>query len=435
MIPRYSRPDMVAIWEPATKFRIWFEIEAHACDAMADLGVIPRENAQAVWKAKDVEFNVARIDEIEAETKHDVIAFLTHLAEHVGSDEARFVHQGMTSSDVLDTCFNIQLTRAADILIADMKALLAALKRRAYEHKDTLRIGRSHGIHAEPTTMGLTFARFYAEMQRNLRRLQTAREEIATGAISGAVGTFANVDPRVEAHVCAQLGLTPEPISTQVIPRDRHAAFFAALGVVASSIENVAIEIRHMQRTEVLEAAEFFSMGQKGSSAMPHKKNPVLTENLTGLARLVRMAVVPAMENVALWHERDISHSSVERMIGPDATITLDFALARLTNVIDKLLVYPDNMMANMNKFPGLVMSQRVLLALTQAGVSREDAYRLVQRNALKVWETGCDFKTELLNDAEVTAALSPAEIAEKFDLGYHTKHVDTIFARVFGES
>tara|TARA_R100001086_G_scaffold166136_1_gene89969 strand:- start:1361 stop:2641 length:1281 start_codon:yes stop_codon:yes gene_type:complete len=426
---------MVAIWEPATKFRIWFEIEAHACDAMADLGVIPRENAQAVWKAKDVEFNVARIDEIEAETKHDVIAFLTHLAEHVGSDEARFVHQGMTSSDVLDTCFNIQLTRAADILIADMEALLAALKRRAYEHKDTLRIGRSHGIHAEPTTMGLTFARFYAEMQRNLHRLQTAREEIATGAISGAVGTFANVDPRVEAHVCAQLGLTPEPISTQVIPRDRHAAFFAALGVVASSIENVAIEIRHMQRTEVLEAAEFFSMGQKGSSAMPHKKNPVLTENLTGLARLVRMAVVPAMENVALWHERDISHSSVERMIGPDATITLDFALARLTNVIDKLLVYPDNMMANMNKFPGLVMSQRVLLALTQAGVSREDAYRLVQRNALKVWETGCDFKTELLNDAEVTAALSPAEIAEKFDLGYHTKHVDTIFARVFGES
>ncbi|MGR3547109.1 MAG: adenylosuccinate lyase [Roseovarius sp.] len=435
MIPRYSRPDMVAIWEPATKFRIWFEIEAHACDAMADLGVIPRENAQAVWKAKDVEFNVARIDEIEAETKHDVIAFLTHLAEHVGSEEARFVHQGMTSSDVLDTCFNIQLTRAADILIADMEALLAALKRRAYEHKDTLRIGRSHGIHAEPTTMGLTFARFYAEMQRNLRRLRTAREEIATGAISGAVGTFANIDPRVEAHVCAQLGLTPEPISTQVIPRDRHAAFFAALGVVASSIENVAIEIRHMQRTEVLEAAEFFSMGQKGSSAMPHKKNPVLTENLTGLARLVRMAVVPAMENVALWHERDISHSSVERMIGPDATITLDFALARLTNVIDKLLVYPDNMMANMNKFPGLVMSQRVLLALTQAGVSREDAYRLVQRNALKVWETGCDFKTELLNDAEVTAALSPAEIAEKFDLGYHTKHVDTIFARVFEES
>jgi adenylosuccinate lyase len=435
MIPRYSRPDMVAIWEPATKFRIWFEIEAHACDAMADLGVIPHENAQAVWKARDVEFDVARIDEIEAETKHDVIAFLTHLAEHVGSDEARFVHQGMTSSDVLDTCFNIQLTRAADILIADMEGLLAALKRRAYEHKDTIRIGRSHGIHAEPTTMGLTFARFYAEMDRNLTRLRTAREEVATGAISGAVGTFANIDPRVEEHVCAQLGLSPEPISTQVIPRDRHAAFFSALGVVASSVENVAVEIRHMQRTEVLEAAEFFSMGQKGSSAMPHKKNPVLTENLTGLARLVRMTVVPAMENVALWHERDISHSSVERNIGPDATITLDFALARLTNVIDKLIVYPDNMLANMNKFPGLVMSQRVLLALTQAGVSREDAYRLVQRNALKVWETGCDFRTELLNDAEVTAALSPAEIDEKFDLSYHTKHVDTIFGRVFGES
>jgi adenylosuccinate lyase len=435
MIPRYSRPEMTAIWEPAAKFRIWYEIEAHACDAMADLGVIPRENAEAVWKARDVEFDVARIDEIEAETRHDVIAFLTHLAEHVGSDEARFVHQGMTSSDVLDTCFNIQLTRAADILIADMEALLAALKRRAYEHKDTIRIGRSHGIHAEPTTMGLTFARFYAEMDRNLTRLRTAREEVATGAISGAVGTFANIDPRVEEHVCAQLGLSPEPISTQVIPRDRHAAFFAALGVVASSVENVAVEIRHMQRTEVLEAAEFFSMGQKGSSAMPHKKNPVLTENLTGLARLVRMTVVPAMENVALWHERDISHSSVERNIGPDATITLDFALARLTNVIDKLIVYPDNMLANMNKFPGLVMSQRVLLALTQAGVSREDAYRLVQRNALKVWETGCDFRTELLNDAEVTAALSPAEIDEKFDLSYHTKHVDTIFGRVFGES
>jgi adenylosuccinate lyase len=396
--------------------------------------VIPRENAEAVWKAKDVEFDVARIDEIEAETRHDVIAFLTHLAEHVGSDAARFVHQGMTSSDVLDTCFNIQLTRAADILIADVEGLLAALKRRAFEHKDTIRIGRSHGIHAEPTTMGLTFARFYAEMDRNLARLRTARAEIATGAISGAVGTFANVDPAVEVHVCAQLGLTPEPISTQVIPRDRHAAFFATLGVVASSVENIATEIRHMQRTEVLEAAEFFSMGQKGSSAMPHKKNPVLTENLTGLARMVRSMVIPAMENVALWHERDISHSSVERNIGPDATVTLDFALARLTGVIDKLIVYPDNMLANMNKFPGLVMSQRVLLALTQAGVSREDAYRLVQRNALKVWETGVDFRTELLGDPEVTAALSPAEIDEKFDLGYHTKHVDTIFARVFGK-
>jgi adenylosuccinate lyase len=432
MIPRYSRPEMVAIWSPETKFRIWFEIEAHACDAMAKLGVIPQANADAVWKAKDVEFDVARIDEIEAVTKHDVIAFLTHLAEHVGSDEARFVHQGMTSSDVLDTCFNVQLTRAADILIADMGLLLAALKRRAIEHKDTLRVGRSHGIHAEPTTMGLTFARFYAEMDRNLTRLKTAREEIATGAISGAVGTFANIDPRVEEHVCEQLGLTPEPISTQVIPRDRHAAFFAALGVVASSIENVATEVRHMQRTEVLEGAEFFSAGQKGSSAMPHKKNPVLTENLTGLARTIRMAVVPAMENVTLWHERDISHSSVERAIGPDTTITLDFALHRLTGVIDKMLIYPDNMLANMNKFSGLVMSQRVLLALTQAGVSREDSYKMVQRNAMKVWEEGKDFKTELLADPEVLKALSAEEIEEKFDLGYHTKHVDTIFARVF---
>ena len=435
MIPRYSRPEMVQIWEPATKFRIWFEIEAHACDALADLGVIPRANAEAVWKAREVEFDVARIDEIEAVTHHDVIAFLTHLAEIVGHDAARFVHQGMTSSDVLDTCFNIQLTRAADILIADTEALLAALKRRAFEHKMTVRIGRSHGIHAEPTTMGLTFARFYAEMTRNLRRLRTAREEIATGAISGAVGTFANIDPRVEEHVCAQMGLTPEPISTQVIPRDRHAAFFATLGIVASSIENVAIEIRHMQRTEVLEAEEFFAKGQKGSSAMPHKRNPVLSENLTGLARLVRSAVIPALENVALWHERDISHSSVERMIGPDATVTLDFALARLTQVIDKLVIYPEHMLENLHKFRGLVMSQRVLLALTQAGVSREDAYRLVQRNAMKVWQEGRDFKTELLTDPEVTAALSREEIEEKFDLDYHTKHVDTIFARVFGES
>ena len=433
MIPRYSRPEMVAIWDPATKFRIWFEIEAHAGDAMADLGLIPRANAEAVWTAHDVGFDVDRIDAIEAETRHDVIAFLTHLAEIVGADAARFVHQGMTSSDVLDTCFNVQLTRAADILIADMEGLLAALKRRALEHKHTIRIGRSHGIHAEPTTMGLTFARFYAEMDRNLARLRTARDEVATGAISGAVGTFANVDPRVEAHVCAQLGLSPEPISTQVIPRDRHAAFFAALGVVASSIENVATEIRHMQRTEVLEAAEFFGVGQKGSSAMPHKKNPVLSENLTGLARMVRSMVIPAMEDVALWHERDISHSSVERNIGPDATVTLDFALVRLTGVIDKLLVYPETMLKNLGRFPGLVMSQRVLLALTQAGVSREDAYALVQRNALKVWETGADFKAELLNDPEVMAALSPAEIEEKFDLGYHTRHVDTIFARVFG--
>ncbi|PIV73367.1 MAG: adenylosuccinate lyase [Rhodobacteraceae bacterium CG17_big_fil_post_rev_8_21_14_2_50_65_11] len=434
MIPRYSRPDMVAIWTPETKFRIWFEIEAHACDAQAALGVIPKQNAEAVWKARDVPFDVARIDAIEAETRHDVIAFLTHLAEIVGHDEARFVHQGMTSSDVLDTTFNVQLVRAADILIADVEALLAALKRRALEHKDTVRIGRSHGIHAEPTTMGLTFARFYAEMDRNLSRLRDARAEVATGAISGAVGTFANIDPAVEDHVCDKLGLVPEPISTQVIPRDRHAMFFATLGVVASSIENIAIEIRHMQRTEVLEAAEFFSIGQKGSSAMPHKKNPVLTENLTGLARLVRMAVIPAMENVALWHERDISHSSVERMIGPDTTITLDFALHRLTGVIDKLLVYPQNMLDNMNKFPGLVMSQRVLLALTQAGVSREDAYRLVQRNAMKVWDERSDFREELLADEEVRAALSEDEINEKFDLGYHTKHVDTIFARVFGE-
>ncbi|CTQ50248.1 adenylosuccinate lyase [Jannaschia donghaensis] len=434
MIPRYSRPEMVSIWSPQTKFRIWYEIEAHACDAMADLGVIPRENAEAVWKAKNVEFDVDRIDEIEAVTKHDVIAFLTHLAEHVGADEARFVHQGMTSSDVLDTCFNVQLVRSADILIADVEALLAALKRRALEHKDTLRVGRSHGIHAEPTTMGLTFARFYAEMDRNLRRLKTARAEIATGAISGAVGTFANVDPAVEEHVCEKLGLSPEPISTQVIPRDRHAAFFAALGVVGSSIENVATEIRHMQRTEVLEGAEFFAMGQKGSSAMPHKKNPVLTENLTGLARLVRMAVVPAMENVTLWHERDISHSSVERNIGPDTCIALDFALARLTGVVDKMLIFPDNMLDNMNKFPGLVMSQRVLLALTQAGVSREDAYAMVQRNALKVWEERSDFREELLADKDVVAALGVAGIEEKFDMGYHTKHVDTIFARVFGD-
>src|SRR6056297_3065646 len=434
MIPRYSRPEMVAIWEPATKFRIWFEIEAHACDAMADLGVIPRENAKAVWKAKDVDFDVARIDEIEAETKHDVIAFLTHLAEHVGSDEARFVHQGMTSSDVLDTCFNIQLTRAADILIADMEGLLAALKRRAYEHKDTIRVGRSHGIHAEPVTMGLTFARFHAEFARGLARLRAARAEVATGAISGAVGTFANIDPGVEAHVCAQMGLVPEPISTQVIPRDRHAMFFATLGVVASSIENVALEIRHMQRTELREAEEIFSRGQKGSSAMPHKRNPVLTENLTGLARLVRAAVVPALENVALWHERDISHSSVERVIGPDATVTLDFALHRMAGVIERLVIYPDACRANLERTRGLIHSQRVLLALTQKGLSREDAYRLVQRNAMKVWEEGKDFREELLADPEVTAALSPAQIEEKFDLGYHMKHVDTIFARVFPE-
>ncbi|WP_372840120.1 adenylosuccinate lyase [Phaeovulum sp.] len=433
MIPRYSRPEMVALWSPESRFRIWFEIEAHACDAQAALGVIPKANAEAVWRAKDATFDVARIDEIEAVTKHDVIAFLTHLSEIVGADAARFVHQGMTSSDVLDTTLNIQLVRAADILLVGLDRVLAALKARAFEHKMTLRIGRSHGIHAEPTTMGLTFARFYAEMSRNRARLLAARAEVATGAISGAVGTFANIDPSVEDHVCKMLGLTPEPISTQVIPRDRHAMYFATLAVIASGIENAAIEIRHMQRTEVLEAEEFFSPGQKGSSAMPHKRNPVLSENLTGLARLVRMAVVPALENVALWHERDISHSSVERGIAPDATITLDFALHRLAGLVEKLVVYPENMLRNMNKFKGLVMSQRVLLALTQAGVSREDSYRLVQRNAMKVWERGADFKTELLADPEVTAALSPAEIEEKFDTGYHTKHVETIFARVFG--
>ncbi|MBK0398928.1 adenylosuccinate lyase [Limibaculum sp. M0105] len=434
MIPRYSRPEMTAIWEPATRFRIWFEIEAHACDAQAQLGVIPKSAAEAVWKAKDVDFDVARIDEIEREVKHDVIAFLTHLAEFVGP-EARFVHQGMTSSDVLDTCLNVQLTRAADILIKDMDALLAALKRRAFEHKDTVCIGRSHGIHAEPVTFGLKMAQAYAEMERNRDRLVAARTEVATCAISGAVGTFANIDPRVEEHVAKAMGLRPEPVSTQVIPRDRHAMFFATLGVIASSIERLATEIRHLQRTEVLEAEEYFSPGQKGSSAMPHKRNPVLTENLTGLARMVRAYALPAMENVALWHERDISHSSVERMIGPDATVTLDFALVRLTGVIDKLVVYPDNMARNLDKFRGLVHSQRVLLALTQKGVSREDSYRLVQRNAMKVWEQGADFMAELKADPEVRAALSDAEIEEKFDLGYHTKHVDTIFARVFGDS
>ena len=433
MIPRYARDEMVSIWSPETKFRIWFEIEAHACDALAKAGVIPESAAKTIWdKGGSATFDIDRIDEIERETKHDVIAFLTHLAEIVG-DDARFVHQGMTSSDVLDTCFNVQLVRAADLLIADVEKLLEALKRRAYEHKDTVTIGRSHGIHAEPVTFGLKLAQAYAEFDRNLERLKIARKEIATCAISGAVGTFANIDPAIEEHVAKALGLEVEPVSTQVIPRDRHAMFFSVLGVVASSIERLATEVRHLQRTEVLEVEEFFSKGQKGSSAMPHKRNPVLTENLTGLARLVRGMALPAMENVALWHERDISHSSVERMIGPDATVTLDFALGRLTGVIDKLVVYPDNMMANMNKFRGLVHSQRVLLALTQAGQSREDSYRLVQRNAMKVWEQGADFLEELLGDEEVTAALSETEIREKFDLGYHTKHVDTIFKRVFG--
>jgi len=434
MIPRYSRPEMVKIWSQETKFKIWFEIEAHACDAMANLGLIPRENAAAVWKAKDVDFDVDRINEIEATTKHDVIAFLTHLAEHIGSEEARFVHQGMTSSDVLDTCLSVQLVKASDLLINDINQLLAALKRRALEHKMTIRIGRSHGIHAEPTTMGLTFARFYAEMDRNLKRMKAAKEEISTGALSGAVGTFANLDPAVEEYVCEKLNLFPETISTQIIPRDRHAAFFSTLGIIASSIENIATEIRHMQRTEVLEAEEFFSVGQKGSSAMPHKRNPVLTENLTGLARLIRMSVIPALENVTLWHERDISHSSVERNIAPDTTINLDFALHRLTSVIDKLVIYPDNMLKNMNKFRGLVMSQRVLLALTQAGASREDAYKMVQRNAMKVWEQNEDFQVELLSDKEVRSFLTEEDIRKKFDLRYHTKNVEKIFQRVFGK-
>ena len=433
MIPRYARPEMTSVWSPETKFRIWFEIEAYAAEAQAKLGVIPEEAARITWeKGRNAQFDVERIDEIEREVKHDVIAFLTHLSEIVGP-EARFVHQGMTSSDVLDTCLNVQLVKATDILLKDMDALLAALKERAYEHKDTVTIGRSHGIHAEPVTFGLKLAQAYAEFDRCKKRLEHAREEIATCAISGAVGTFANIDPSVEAYVAEKLGLAIEPVSTQVIPRDRHAMYFATLGVIASSIERLATEIRHLQRTEVLEAEEYFSPGQKGSSAMPHKRNPVLTENLTGLARMVRAYSLPAMENVALWHERDISHSSVERYIGPDATITLDFALVRLTGVIQKLVVYPENMLNNMNKFKGLIHSQRVLLALTQKGVSREDSYRLVQRNAMKVWEQGKDFQEELLGDAEVRAALSEAEIAEKFDLGYHTKHVDTIFKRVFG--
>ncbi len=433
MIPRYSRPEMTDIWSPASKFRIWFEIEAHACDALADLGVIPKEAAATIWeKGGNATFDVERIDEIERETKHDVIAFLTHLAEIVGPD-ARFVHQGMTSSDVLDTCFNVQLTKASDLLLADLDALLAALRKRAEEHKYSVTIGRSHGIHAEPTTFGVKLAQAYAEFARCRERLVSAREDIATCAISGAVGTFANIDPHVEEHVAAKMGLKAEPVSTQVIPRDRHAMFFATLAVIASCIERLATEIRHLQRTEVLEAEEYFAPGQKGSSAMPHKRNPVLTENLTGLARMVRSYTMPAMENVALWHERDISHSSVERMIGPDATVTLDFALVRLTGVIDKLLVYPETMEKNLNKFRGLIHSQRVLLALTQAGVSREDAYRLVQRNAMKVWEEDKDFLTELLADKDVREALSEEEISEKFDLAYHTKHVDTIFGRVFG--
>lgn len=434
MIPRYSRPEMVSIWSAETKYRIWFEIEAYACMALANLGVIPEEAAKTIWeKGNKAKFDVSEIEKIEAVTKHDVIAFLTHLAQFIGPD-SRFVHQGMTSSDVLDTTLNVQLMRASDILIKDMDGLLAALKKRAFEYKDTVMIGRSHGIHAEPTTFGLKLAFAYAEFSRCRARLVAAKDEISTCAISGAVGTFANIDPRVEAYVAKKLGMRPEPISTQIIPRDRHAMFFATLGVVASSIERLSIEIRHLQRTEVLEAEEYFSPGQKGSSAMPHKRNPVLTENLTGLSRMIRSFAVPAMEDIALWHERDISHSSVERFIGPDATITLDFALARLTSVIDKLLVYPENMLKNLNKFHGLVNSQRVLLALTQKGVSREDAYRIVQRNAMQVWEHGKDFLEQLLADPDVRNVLSEEEIREKFDLGYHTKHVDTIFQRVFGE-
>ncbi|MDQ2080017.1 adenylosuccinate lyase [Xanthobacteraceae bacterium Astr-EGSB] len=435
MIPRYSRPEMAAIWDPQTRFRIWFEIEAHAADAMAGLGVIPKEAAATIWaKGRNAIFDVERIDTIEREVKHDVIAFLTHLAEIVGP-EARFVHSGMTSSDVLDTCLNVQLVRAADILISDVDAVLAALERRAFEHKLTPTVGRSHGIHAEPTTFGLKLAQAYAEFSRAKARLTAARAEVATCAISGAVGTFAQVDPRVEEHVAKAMGLAVEPVSTQVIPRDRHAMYFATLAVVASSMERLAIEIRHLQRTEVLEAEEFFSAGQKGSSAMPHKRNPVLSENITGLARLVRGYAAPAMENVALWHERDISHSSVERMIGPDATVTLDFALMRLAGLIDKLVVYPENMQKNLDRLGGLVHSQRVMIALTRKGCSREDAYRLVQRNAMRVWRGEGDFLAFLKGDADVKNYLADAEIEDCFDLGYHFKHVDTIFRRVFGRA
>lgn len=430
MIPRYSRPEMVAIWTDQTKYQIWFEIEAHACDALAELGVIPKSAAKTIWEKGG--FDPARIDEIERTTKHDVIAFLTNVAEYVGED-ARFLHQGMTSSDVLDTCLSVQLVRATDILLADMDILLEAIKRRAFETKDFVTVGRSHGIHAEPLTFGLKLAGYYAEFTRARARLVAARKEIATCAISGAVGTFANIDPQVEQYVAKKLGLEIEPVSTQIIPRDRHAMYFATLGVIASSMERLATEVRHLQRTEVLEAEEFFSAGQKGSSAMPHKRNPVLSENITGLARLVRGYVTPALENVALWHERDISHSSVERMIAPDATVTMDFALIRLAGMIDKLVIYPERMKQNMDKLGGLVFSQRVLLALTQAGVSREDSYIFVQRNAMKVWEQGKDFLTELCADKEITNKIPVAELAALFDPSYHTKHVDTIFKRVFG--
>ncbi|PZP84155.1 MAG: adenylosuccinate lyase [Azospirillum brasilense] len=434
MIPRYSRPEMVALWQPASRFQIWFEIEAHAASAMAELGTIPKQSAEAIWAKAPLTFDdaaIARIDEIERVTKHDVIAFLTYVAEQVG-EEARFLHQGMTSSDVLDTSFSVQLVRATDLLLAGMDRVLEALKKRAYETKDMVAMGRSHGIHAEPVTMGLKFARFYAEFKRNRERLLVARKEIAVCAISGAVGTFANIDPKVEAYVAEKMGLEVEPISTQVIPRDRYAAYFAALGIIASSVENIATEVRHLQRTEVLEAEEFFSKGQKGSSAMPHKRNPVLSENLCGLARIVRGYVTPALENVTLWHERDISHSSVERVIGPDATVTLDFALHRLAGLIEQLVVYPEHMDENLNQLGGLVFSQRVMLALTQAGMSREDAYASVQRNAMKVWQEKANFLTELKADADVTKHLDASALEALFDMGYHTKHVDTIFARVF---
>ena len=435
MIPRYSRPEMTAVWSPETRFRIWFEIEAYASEAMAEIGVIPKDAAKAIWeKGSNAKFDVARIDEIEKVTRHDVIAFLTHLTEFIGPD-ARFVHLGLTSSDVLDTCLAVQLRRASDILIADVDALLASLKRRAFEHKMTPTVGRSHGVHAEPTTFGLKLAVAYAEFARARVRLVTARDEISTCAISGAVGTFANIDPRVEAYVAAKLDLKPEPISTQVIPRDRHAAFFATLGVVASSVERLATEVRHLQRTEVREAEEFFAEGQKGSSAMPHKRNPVLTENLTGLARMVRSAVTPALEDVTLWHERDISHSSVERMIAPDATITLDFALARFAGVIDKLVVYPDAMRKNLDRLGGLIHSQRVLLTLTAKGVARDDAYAIVQRNAMRAWRGEGEFLKLLKADKDVARVLSEHELEALFDLGYHLKHVDTVFERVFRES
>ena len=429
MIPRYSRPEMTRIWEPENRFRIWFEIEAHACDAQAELGVIPHSAAKAVWEKGD--FEVQRIDEIERETRHDVIAFLTNLAEYVGP-EARFVHQGMTSSDVLDTCLAVQLTQASDLLLQGLDRLLAALETRAKEHKDTVCIGRSHGIHAEPTTFGLKLASHYAAFDRARQRLASARAEVATCAISGAVGTYAAIDPYVEEYVAREMGLNREPISTQIIPRDRHAMFFSVLGVVASSIENLATEIRHLQRTEVREAEEFFHEGQKGSSAMPHKRNPILSENLTGLARTIRAAVNPALENVTLWHERDISHSSVERVFGPDATIALDFALHRMSGVIENLLVYPEHMQANLDRLGGLVYSQRVLLALTQAGISREDAYRLVQQNAMRVWQEGGDFLSLLKTDPEVAAKVDAETLADCFDPGHHTKHVGNIFARVF---